>query len=89
MGAYDIDAATVGRIITDTESILLQNESLYTDLQDRIDGVETAMGSSPVLSTFPPLPARPRATRRSTHCPHLMQSRLKQLPSRHHAEGGA
>ena len=52
MSEYDIDAAIVGRIVTDAETILTANQGVHGRIQRFIDDVEVALGSSPVLSAF-------------------------------------
>ena len=52
MSEYDIDAAIVGRIVTDAETILTANQGVHGRIQGFIDDVEVALGSSPVLSAF-------------------------------------
>ncbi|MCC3276637.1 DUF6507 family protein [Arthrobacter sp. zg-Y20] len=52
MSEYDIDAAIVGRIVTDTETILTASQGVHSRIQGFIDDVEVALGSSPVLSAF-------------------------------------
>ncbi|MCC3279824.1 DUF6507 family protein [Arthrobacter sp. zg-Y40] len=52
MSEYDIDAAIVGRIVTDTETILTASQGVHSRIQGFIDDVEFALGSSPVLSAF-------------------------------------
>ncbi|MCQ1956924.1 DUF6507 family protein [Arthrobacter sp. zg-Y826] len=52
MGAYDIDAATAGGIISETEALLQPNETVAAEVQKFVGTIEAALADSPALASF-------------------------------------